>query len=125
VSIADAFAGIAVAFSTAGLGPYFASVAHWPGVPVTDDGGSITTPGTPIELPCMAQVDSATQSMRAEAGYVGTDVALLVLCATLDGALDTNATVEVTAGPNAGSYSVQSVSKDPMGSHWLCRGRAA
>lgn len=125
MSIADAFANIAVAFSQVGLGPYQAAIAHWPGTPVYDDGGSISEPGLPIELECMAQVDAATQAMRAEVGYVGTDVALLVLCSTLDGQLDTDATVEVTAGPNAGTYSVQSVSKDPMGSHWLCRGRAA
>lgn len=125
MSIAEAFAGVAVAFSAAGLGPYAPAVAHWPGVPAYDDGGSILTPGTPIAKACMAQVDAATQAMRAEPGYVGTDVALLVLVATLDGSLDTDATVEVTAGPNAGTYSVQSVSKDSMGTHWLCRGRSA
>jgi hypothetical protein len=125
VSIADALANIAVAFSQAGLGPYHASIAHWPGTPVYDDGGSISEPGLPIEKTCMVQVDAATQAMRAEVGYVGTDISLLVLCSTLDGQLDTDATVEVTAGPNAGSYSVQSVDKDSMGSHWLCRGRAA
>lgn len=125
MSIADAFAGVAVAFSAAGLGPYHPSIAHWPGVPTYDDGGSILTPGTPSNKTCMCQVDAATQSMRAEVGYVGTDVALLVLVATLDRALDTDATVEVTAGPNAGIYSVQSVSKDSMGTHWLCRGRVA
>ncbi|RYD24764.1 MAG: hypothetical protein EOP89_10675, partial [Lysobacteraceae bacterium] len=94
MSIAEAFAGIAVAFSQAGLGPYHASVARWLGVPTYDEGGSIVVSGTPIDKPCMCQVDAATQSMRAEAGYVGTDVALLVLVTTLDGALDTNATVE-------------------------------
>ena len=125
MSIAEAFAGVAVAFSAAGLGPYHASVAHWPGVPVLDDGGSITTPGTPIAKECMVQVDVATQAMRSEVGFVDTDVALLVLVTTLDGALDTDATVEVQSGPNAGTYSVQSVSKDSMGSHWICRGRAA
>lgn len=125
MSIAEAFAGIAVAFSAAGLGPYHSSVARWPGVPVYDDGGSILTPGTPIAKACMCQVDAATEKMRAEVGYVDKDVALLVLVATIDRELDTDATVEVTAGPNAGSYSVQSASKDSMGSHWLCRGRAA
>ena len=123
VLIADAFAGIAVAFSQAGLGPYFDSFANWPGEPVRDDGGSIVTPGTPIAKPCQCQVDSVTESMRAEAGYRDKDVSLLVLCATLDADLDTDATVEVTAGPNAGVWSVQSVGKDSMGTHWLCRGR--
>ena len=125
MSIADAFAGIALQMSAAFGGPYFDSIAHWPGVPVFDDGGSITTPGTPIAKTCSCQVDVATEAMRSEAGFVDTDVALLVLCATLDGELDTDATVEVSAGPRPGSYSVQSFDKDSMSTHWICRGRAA
>jgi len=124
VSIADALAGIAIGFSRAGLGPYFDSFAEWPGMPVLDSGGSIVSPGNPISLPCQCQVDQVTESMRAEAGYRDKDVALLVLCATLEGELDTDAALNVTAGPNAGLWSVQSVSKDSMGTHWLCRGRA-
>jgi len=123
VVIADAFSGIALSMSRAFGGPYHDAVARWPGMPVTV-GGSIVTPGVPVEKPCSCQVDSVTEAMRSEAGYADKDVALLVLCATLDGELDTDATVEVTAGPNAGTYSVQSVSRDPMASHWLCRGRA-
>jgi hypothetical protein len=72
----------------------------------------------------MCQVDVADEKMRAQKGYADKDVALLVLCETLDAALDTDSTVEVQSGPNAGSYSVQSVAKDSMGTHWLCRGRA-
>lgn len=98
-------------------------------MPVFDDGGSILEPGTPIAKACMCQVDAADEKMRAQEGYVDKDVALLVLVATLNAALDTDATVEVTVevtvGPNAGTYSVQSVSKDSMGTHWLCRGRTA
>lgn len=126
MSIADAFADIALAFSEAGLGPYHDSEARWPGTPVIDDGGSIVSPGTPIALTCDCQVDSVTEAMRSEAGYTDRDVALLVLASTLAGELDTDATIAVLAGPYAGnSYSVQSVGKDSMASHWVCRGRAA
>lgn len=124
MSVPAAFASIATAFSKAGLGPYHPAVARWPGTPAYDDGGSITTPGTPIAKPCMAQIAAATQKMRTEVGYVDKDVALLVLVTTIDGELDTDATVEVTAGPHAGSYSVQSTNKDSMATHWICRGRA-
>ena len=113
-----------MAFSKAGLGPYHSAVARWPGVPVLDEGGSITTPGTPIAKTCMVQVAAATQKMRTEVGYVDKDVALLVLVTTIDGELDTDATVQVTAGPHAGSYSVQSTNKDSMATHWICRGRS-
>lgn len=124
MTIPLAFARIATAFSAAGLGPYAPAVARWPGVPVLDDGGSITTPGVPIAKGCMCQVDVATQAMRTETGFVDTDVALLVLCASLDGELDTNATIVASGGPRTGSYSVQSVAKDSMSTHWICRGRA-
>jgi hypothetical protein len=125
MSIAEAFANIAIGISQAFDGPYHDSVARWPGVPVLDDGGSIVEPGSPIGLPCMCQVDAVTEGMRVEEGFAEKDVALLVLVATLAVPLDTDATVEVTAGPGAGSYSVQSVGLDAMGSHWICRGRAA
>ena len=125
VTIPAAIARIAVAFSNAGLGPYVDSFAEWPGVPVTDDGGSIVFPGTPVSRPCKVQVDRVTEAMRQAEGYRDKDVALLVLCATLAAELDTDATLNVTAGPNAGRWSVQSVDKDTMGVYWLCRGRRA
>lgn len=125
MTIPAAFAKIAVAFSNAGLGPYVDSFAEWPGKPVTDDGGSIVSPGTPISRPCKVQVDRVTEAMRQAEGYRDKDVSLLVLCETLEGDLDTDATLNVTAGPNAGRWSVQSVDKDTMGTYWLCRGRRA
>lgn len=114
------FGSIAVAVSDAFGGPFHSAVARWPGVPVLDDGGSIVTPGTPVEVSCRCQVDVAGEAMRAEAGYRDRDVALIVIG---DVALDTDATVEVTAGPSAGVWSVQSVSRDAAGSHWVARGR--
>ena len=125
VTIPAAFAKIAVAVSNAGLGPYVDSFAEWPGIPVVDDGGSIVSPGTPLSLPCKVQVDRVTEAMRQAEGYRDKDVALLVLCATLAAELDTDATLNVTAGPNAGRWSVQSVDKDTMGTHYICRGRRA
>lgn len=125
VKIPDAFAKIAVALSNAGLGSFVDAFAEWPGVPVVDDGGSIVSPGEPISRPCKVQVDRVTEAMRQAEGYRDKDVALLVLCATLEGELDTDATLNVTAGPNAGRWSVQSVDKDTMGTYWLCRGRRA
>lgn len=123
VTIPAAIARIAVAFSNAGLGPYVDSFAEWPGQPVVDDGGSIVSPGTPVSRPCKVQVDRVTEAMRQAEGYRDKDVALLVLCATLEGELDTDATLNVTDGPNAARWSVQSADKDTMGTHWLCRGR--
>jgi hypothetical protein len=125
VTIPAAFARIATAFSAAGLGPYQPSVASWPGVPVEDDGGSIIEPGDPVEIDVMAQVDSVTDAMRTEAGFVDRDVRLLVLADGLSRPIDTDATVSVSAGASAGVYSVQTAQLDPMGAYFDCRGRRA
>lgn len=116
---AEAFAGLAAAFGA----PFHAGKARWPGTPVYDDGGSIVGPGTPIVKDCTVQVDAATEVMRAQEGYKDLDIRLLVLAASLDGPLDTQATVEVLSGPHAGRYTVQSVGRDPVGIAWDCRGR--
>lgn len=125
MTIAQAFADIALGFSAAFGGIYHDALAKWPGTPVTDDGGSITTPGTPIEITCSVQVDVVTEAMRQAEGFTDKDMRLLVLAATLDGDMDTSATVEVLDGPHAGSWSIDMADLDTMGSHWVCRGRRA
>lgn len=124
-AIPESFAAIAQAFSAAGLGAFYDAKARWPGTAVMDEGGSITTPGTPIAKDCSVQVDQVTEAMRSATGFTDKDMRLLVLCATLDGDLDTGAIVQVLSGPAAGSYSIQSVGGDPCGVAWECRGRAA
>jgi hypothetical protein len=122
VAVADAFAEIAASFSAAGLGAFYDAAAKWPGSATYDEGGSIETPGTPVEKTCQVQVDAVTDAMRAE-GYVDGDMRLLVLAATLDGSLDTEAVIEVDAGPHAGQWMIASVTRDPCGVYWECRGR--
>jgi hypothetical protein len=125
VSIPEAFAAIATAFSDAGLGAFYDGVAHYPGTPVYDDGGSIVTPGTPVALSCDVQVDQVTEAMRLAEGFTQKDMRLLVLTATLDGSLDTDAKIEVLAGPHEGTWMLASVDRDPCGVYWECRGRLA
>jgi hypothetical protein len=125
VTIPQAFARIATAFSAAGLGPFHRSRVITTSGAVYDDGGSIVTPGQVLQRDCMIQVDSVTEAMRAQEGYTDRDVRLLVLSATLAGVLDTAATVDVLEGPNQGVYSLQTCVRDPMGVYWECRGRAA
>jgi hypothetical protein len=123
VSIAAAFADIARDFSAAGLGAFYDASARWPGAAIYDEGGSIDTAGDPIVRSCQAQVDEASEAMRREDGFRDSDARILVLCATLDGALDADAIVDVAAGPGAGAWSLQSVRRDPCGICWDCRGR--
>lgn len=128
--LADAFAQIAVAISGAVGGPYHTGKLHWPGVPVVDDGGSIVTPGEPVEFDCMVQIDQVTEAMQREAGYTDRDVRLLVLAPGLQRRVDTDATVEVLPGASVpadhvGFWSVASSSQDVLGFAFDGRGRRA
>lgn len=123
VSLALAFSGIAEGFSEAMGAPYYPATASWPGEAVWDDGGSIVTPGVPDERDCRAQIDACTEAMRGEAGYADKDVRLIVLAATLDGRLDTDASIAVVKGPNAGLWSLQTCELDPAGIGYVCRAR--
>lgn len=74
MSMAQALADIALGFSTVLGGPYHDAVAKWTGTPVTDDGGSIVTPGEPVAKSCSVQVDSATEAMRLQDGFREKDI---------------------------------------------------
>lgn len=117
----DAFRQIAGAVSEAFGGPYHAATLTYPGTPVKDDGRSIITPGTPVNVSCKAQVDVATEAMRLDAGFLAEDVRLLIIGPD---ALDTSPSLSINAGPQAGKvYSLLSAGRDPLGFGWECRGR--
>ncbi len=117
-----AFAQVAGAVGTASGGPYHAARLLYDGEPVLDDGGSIIDPGTPYEVPCQAQVDSATEAMRTSADFLEKDVRLLILGPAT---LTTAPRVRVYAGPFAGNiYELRTAGRDPLGFGWECRGRA-
>jgi hypothetical protein len=117
------FASLATAFSDQFGGPFEDAVAWWPGDATYDDGGSITSPGTPVSLDCKAQFDGVTQDMRSDPGFLQTDVRVIVLAASLAGTLDTLARINVASGPNAGSWELQSAALDPARIGWECRAR--
>ena len=125
MTIAEAFADIAAGFSAAGLGAFHDATIRWPGTAVYDAGGSISTPGDPVEKSASVQVDAATEAMRAAEGFVDGDVRILVLAASLDGEMDTGARITIADGAHAGAWLVASVSRDPAGVYWECRGRRA
>lgn len=87
------FANIATGFSEQFGGPFQAATARWQGAPTRDSGGSITTPGSPITKSCRVQVCAPADAMRADAGFIETDMRLVVLTASLDATLDTGARI--------------------------------
>lgn len=117
------FAQLAAGFSDTFGGPFEDATAKWPGTATYDDGGSITSPGTPVTYDCKVQFDAVTQAMRADVGFLETDMRLLVLAASITVPLDTAAKVIVASGPNAGTWELHSASLDPARVGWECRGR--
>ncbi|GGO96553.1 hypothetical protein [Stakelama pacifica] len=120
MNLAAAFESLAGTVAAAVGAPFYAAERLTETAPVLDAGGSIVTPGTLVRTPCRCQVDDATDAMRQDASFVQGDVRLIVL--GLD-SLTTDARISVTEGPGAGTYSVQSVSRDPAGVGFVCRGR--
>jgi hypothetical protein len=125
MDLAATFAGIATRISGTFNGPYFAAKVIDQTGQEFDDGGSIVDAGTVVERDCMAQVDIATEAMRQADGYAEGDARFLILSATLTGGLDSDATVEVVTGPNAGTWLVSAIDRDPFGIYWNGRGRRA
>lgn len=119
----SAFASIATGFSSLAGAPFYAATARWQGVPTYDAGGSITLSGTPANLACQVQFDSATQAMRSDAGFRQDDVRMLVLSSGLARKIDTATEIIVPSGKWAGTWQVLSAQLDPAGVGWDCGGR--
>lgn len=118
------FASIATGISAQFGGPYHPG-AVLSETAATMEGGSIVTPGDAISRACQVQVDVATEAMRSGDGFADGDMRFLILSATLDGGLDTDARVEVLAGPHVGMWLVSAIERDPCGVYWSGRGRRA
>ncbi len=120
---ADIFASLATGFAEQFGAPFIEVTAVWSGAADFDTGGSIITPGVPIEKLCRAQFDVPSEGMRNDPGFLSRDVRLIVLAGTLDGALDSAAKIVVAGGEHAGTWSLESVTGDPAGIGWECRAR--
>lgn len=126
VSLPDAFAGIALGFSSLVCGPYHPGRIIDHGQVQYDDAGDVI-PGTggPVYRDCSVQIDLATEAMRQDSGYAEGDMRCMILASTLRGTLNTDAVVEVLEGPHVGIWHVSSLSRDPAGIGWTGRGRRA
>ena len=128
MDMAAAFADIGLAFNAAFGGPFHNAQIIRQGALEYDDGGSII-PGTgsPTLRPCKAQVDAATEAMRAQEGFAEKDRRIIVLAATLDGNVRTSDTIEILDGPAefVGVWAIEFVGMDTAAAGWELRGRKA
>lgn len=120
-----AFTQIAIGFSAISGGPFDDALVHSPGVPTMDLGGSISSAGTATQRTCQAQIDSVTQAMRESTGYAEGDMRIIILAATLAGAISTDDRVEILAGPFAGLWMIEHIGIDTLGIGYELRGRRA
>jgi len=125
VTLPAAFASLAQTMSAALGAPFYPAQVVTQTDPIYDDGGSILTPGGVLRRDCTVQIDAATEAMRQSQGFADGDVRFIILAATLAGALDTDARVEIAGGPFAGAWLVSSLERDPAGIGWVGRGRRA
>jgi len=121
--LADAFAQIAGTVSEAFDGPYHPARLRWTLSDVKDDGGSIITPGAAQDFVCKVQVNHATDAMRAEAGFIETDMRLLVIAKGIWVPVDLQITVDIPLGEWAGTWELQSGTRDTLGFAYDARGR--
>lgn len=119
MTFAGTFAALAGAFPEVWLD----GQAQWPGSPVKDRGGSITTPGTPVTIPCKVQFEAVTLGMRSDADFKESDVRILILRDGLAQPIDDQAKIIVATGDHAGTWALRSVETDPAGIGYSCRGR--
>lgn len=128
MDMAVAFADIGLAFSAAFGGPFHDAQIIRQGVIDYDDGGSIIPgSGAPTLSPCKAQVDAATEAMRAQEGFAEKDRRIIVLAATLEGNVKTSDKIEILNGPAefVGVWSIEFVGMDTAAAGWELRGRKA
>lgn len=115
------FSNLATGFAAQFGAPFEDASAAWPGTATFDSGGSITAAGTPTSHGCKVQFDAPTQAMRAAEGFMETDARVIVLA--FAATLDTRARITVASGANAGTWELLSVTRDPAGIGYECRGR--
>jgi hypothetical protein len=123
VTLATRFARIAGAVTAKVGGPYVSAQILRDAVPGHYDDNGAWIPGTPATpIACMCQVDDATEFMRTNEGYADGEVRFVIL-RDAGLALDTDARIEVLAGPKAGVWLVSSLSLDPIGIGWTGKGK--
>ena len=115
------FANLATGFAAQFGAPFEDATATWAGTATFDTGGSIMAAGTPVSHACKAQFDAPSQAMRATEGFMETDARIIVLA--FSATLDTKARITVASGANAGTWELLSVTRDPAGIGYECRGR--
>lgn len=111
---------LAGVFSAAFSGLYVEATLYRPSAFADDGKGGGTSSGFGPGEPVKAQLDSATQAMRASEGFVETDQRILVLAHGV-APIDTDCEISVKGQ----RWAIASVTQDPAGAYYDLHGRRA
>jgi len=110
---------IAATFAGAFAGIFLDATLHRPTITEDDEGGGTSDPDDDGE-PVKAQLEAATEAMRAAEGYTEKDVRILVLAHGVD---EPDSDCEITV--RGVRYLIANVGRDPAGAYWDLHGRRA
>lgn len=126
MDMAALFGDISAGLSAQFGGPYHAGEIPGVAVPGHYDDDENWIPGTEGDpIPCMVQVDNATEAMRQAEGFADQDRRMLVLSSTAITSITTDDRINITEGPFVGNWLIASVARDPFAAYWELRGRRA
>lgn len=124
LNLPGAFASIAAKVTGAFGGPFHDGYVVSQATPGGPDDNGVFQPGAPAtRRPCQCQIDADSVTMAASDGFADGSVVFIILAATLEGTLGTDATVVIPAGDRAGTWLVSSINRDPMSIGWSGKGR--
>lgn len=120
MDLPTAFLSIANKVSAAMGAPFWNGVIIVPGTGGGyDEDGNYAPPSAPSRHACRVQVDGADQYMKANEGFADNEVVMIILAASLDIALNTDAVLEITdvkaPAMFQGRWLVASLTLDPAG----------
>lgn len=115
-----AFLSIANKVSAVMGAPFWDGVVLSQATPGTLGDDGVFVPGSePDEHPCRVQIDGADEYMKAVEGFADKEVMMIILAASLDITLDTDAEIEITdtkaPAMFRGKWLVSSLTLDPAG----------
>jgi hypothetical protein len=124
LNLPSVFLGLANRVSAGFGAPFYDGLILGEATPGYTNDDGIWVPGTDgTPRPCRVQLDDATEFMKTNEGFADGEVQFVILTASLDGGLDTSATVTIPAGPRAGTWLVSDISIDPANIGFVGKGK--
>lgn len=125
MDLPDAFLSLATMATGAFGAPFHDGAILSQGTPGTyDDDGNFVPGSAAGERACKVQIDALSEQNRPE-GWTDKDYRFIILRASFEGDLDTDASVKIASGPRAGTWLVSALELDAAAIGFVGKGRQA